>query len=335
MTHKNDNHGSQLLEQHTAIADREPAVDDVAARWNRLKAPHGDAPRLCQEKPGRMQMVGEYNLLLIWLGVRGDRILAWLSPPLPLLKALSPLLPAVLLLAGIALIVWTTAIPIVHSLAAGRWDERPCTVLLDEVSVSRGGRGGPAYRLCFLYEYEVGGRPYRSSRIDFSNAVSLSREGKDDFIARHRVGSRTSCRVNPNDPLNAVFDPSVPGSVLFGLFGLIPLAGGASSCIAGAKPDQNARGLRQATEADGRDDARRGVRHPGGAAVRQVAAPQAQPVARECEVREAAFRIHGRPAYRPSWLRRAGEPVAGGILSRLRIRGRQRSLAEEEGRQRV
>ncbi len=60
------------------------------------------------------------------------------------------------------------------------------------------------------YEYEAGGRTWRSSRILHVN-VNYSLEGARETVARYPVGARVHARYNFADPGYAVLEPGLTG----------------------------------------------------------------------------------------------------------------------------
>jgi hypothetical protein len=61
------------------------------------------------------------------------------------------------------------------------------------------------------YEYELGGRHYRSDRKSFGFAIDEPVSDLTDWVKSHPVGSAVVCFVNPADPTEAVLDrtPSI------------------------------------------------------------------------------------------------------------------------------
>lgn len=115
-----------------------------------------------------------------------------------------------------------------HAMRAANWVETPCTVLEAKVS----GPDNAHYELSVVYEYEFGGRVHRSCNYS-ATGKTFRFEGvskRTPLLARYGKGTKTVCRVNPENPDAAVLVPSrfsatalLPG--IFCLFGLALLIG--------------------------------------------------------------------------------------------------------------
>ncbi|MBK8000332.1 MAG: DUF3592 domain-containing protein [Verrucomicrobia bacterium] len=60
------------------------------------------------------------------------------------------------------------------------------------------------YSVDVLYSYEFNGREYRSNRYGFMTGSSSGYKGKAEIAARYQPGAKSTCYVNPADPLEAV-----------------------------------------------------------------------------------------------------------------------------------
>ena len=117
------------------------------------------------------------------------------------------------------------------SFAARSWPEVPCTVLSSEVRghTSTGRGGGLTYNVDILYEYQVGGRTYRSNRYQFLGGSSSGYDSKAAVVAQNPPGTRRTCFVNPGDPNDAILTRSFGAEHWFLLtplvFAVIGIAG--------------------------------------------------------------------------------------------------------------
>ncbi|MFN2385333.1 MAG: DUF3592 domain-containing protein [Thermoanaerobaculia bacterium] len=156
---------------------------------------------------------------------------------------------------GLATFYFFFAKPAMRVAAARSWREMPCVVLSSRVRTHEGDDGG-TYSVDILYEYEFGGRTYRSNRFQFLGGSSGGSAAKEAVVARHPPGRRTVCWVDPADPQEAVLVRSLTKDYWAGLVPLLfMLAGGGGLLWVGSK----ARTLRAASAAEagwGRDASR-------------------------------------------------------------------------------
>jgi hypothetical protein len=96
---------------------------------------------------------------------------------------------------------------------------------------SHEGDDSTTYSVDVLYEYEYGGRTYRSRRYEFLGGSSSGYEGKAAIVARYPPGSRTVCRVNPGDPTEAVLHRGFTKTYLVALVPLLFMAVGGGGAI--------------------------------------------------------------------------------------------------------
>ncbi len=90
---------------------------------------------------------------------------------------------------------------------SARWIECPAVVTHSELKVSRGSKGGRAYRVIVRYKYEIDGREYTSDRYDFFMSLFASNLGYDikrKAVDEMTVGKQVTCLVNPNKHSDAV-----------------------------------------------------------------------------------------------------------------------------------
>jgi hypothetical protein len=104
------------------------------------------------------------------------------------------------------------------------WPEVPCVILQSEVVESRHDDQSPfQYQLVLSYGYEVDGVAFTGERLGLRGNPRTTKRGVVEKLAGElAVGTRTTCRVNPDDPKLAVLRPDskAPGySIWFpGLF---------------------------------------------------------------------------------------------------------------------
>lgn len=123
-------------------------------------------------------------------------------------------------LAGGGILWFLLLRPVMKVAAARSWAPVPCTVVESRVDESSGD-DGPTYKAVVIAAYNVDGVDHRSATYDFSGSVySSGYEGKAEIVARHPLGSQTTCYVNPDDTAEAVISRDLSGSYFFGLFGL-------------------------------------------------------------------------------------------------------------------
>jgi hypothetical protein len=87
------------------------------------------------------------------------------------------------------------------------WVEREAIITSSELS-SHTGMHGPEYSLKVIYEYDFGGRRYRSSRRNFGAGLGEPVADLSAWVAAHPAGTRVGCLVNPQDPTDAVLETS-------------------------------------------------------------------------------------------------------------------------------
>jgi hypothetical protein len=116
--------------------------------------------------------------------------------------------------------------PMMKEAAAAKWPEVPCQILTSGVSSHRGSKGGTTYAVAVRYRYEFGGREYTGTKYNFDTGSSSSRDWKYAAVQAHPPGKSTVCRVNPEDPFEAVLSTTSSPDRWFGLLpGLFLVAG--------------------------------------------------------------------------------------------------------------
>jgi hypothetical protein len=122
-------------------------------------------------------------------------------------------------LMGGGLVVPFGILPVWRAAQAKTWPTVSCRVVSSRV-VSHSDSDGTTYSVDILYEYEYGGRTWRSNRYDFMGGSSSGRARKQAVVDRHPPGAETTCHVRPDEPETAVL---VRGFTPVMLVGLVPL----------------------------------------------------------------------------------------------------------------
>lgn len=124
----------------------------------------------------------------------------------------------VLLLVGLVVTpLWS--VPLLGKAMASRdWPEVACRVLSSRVG-EHSDSDGTSYSVDIVYSYIYGGREYRSDRYELMGGSSSGRASKKRIVARYPPGATRTCRVNPDNPSEAIL---VPGFRAIYLVSLIP-----------------------------------------------------------------------------------------------------------------
>lgn len=136
----------------------------------------------------------------------------------------------IFLLFGLGFFVPFFGVPAWRSWQARGWTEVPCTVLESHVE-THPGDDGATYSIEIRYRYRWGSRQFVSDRYDFLSGSTSGHDGKAEVVAAHPAGSACTCRVDPADPTQAVFEPGFTTEYLFGLLPLIFVAVGAGGMV--------------------------------------------------------------------------------------------------------
>ncbi len=96
----------------------------------------------------------------------------------------------------------------------------PAQVISSEVEESRNS-DGTSYQAKVVYSYEVGGRAYRSDRIDYQSSLPGSNSAKAQTDA-YPKGARVTAFYSPQDPAVAVLQTGFNGMELLLLMFLLP-----------------------------------------------------------------------------------------------------------------
>ncbi len=110
--------------------------------------------------------------------------------------------------------------PIAETIDAQSWAATPCWVLRAEVR-SHSGDDGPTYSVYVLYQYQFGGKTYRSDRYSFVGGSSSGYDRKMNVVRQYRSATNPVCYVNPQDPSQAVLKRGLHAGLLIAL---VPLA---------------------------------------------------------------------------------------------------------------
>jgi len=107
------------------------------------------------------------------------------------------------------------AIEAVRETAVWFWPEVPCRIL--ESGVEDTGDDSEPYRPTIRFEYEIEGRTIESREVARSGTASSSYDTARKPSYAYPAGSDATCRVNPDDPSEAVLERRLPwvGLVVF------------------------------------------------------------------------------------------------------------------------
>ncbi len=112
--------------------------------------------------------------------------------------------------------------------SARNWQEVPCTVLKSDVQDVGNGR----YEFSVYYEYEVGGRAYRSQNYHVTKETYRFDDVSErrPLLDRYAKGAKATCLVNPDAPDKAALVPRPFSAVtlfpaIFCILGLLILCG--------------------------------------------------------------------------------------------------------------
>jgi hypothetical protein len=120
---------------------------------------------------------------------------------------------------GAAVFIPMALVPSLRLAIATTWKATPCTVVSSSMR-SWSTDDGTSHRADVLYEYQVGGRQWRSNNTSFFSFLSTGYEEAREFIDQYPEGSSATCWVDPRDPSRSVLDRRFH---LENLFGLLPL----------------------------------------------------------------------------------------------------------------
>ncbi len=118
----------------------------------------------------------------------------------------------------------------VRQTAVWFWPETSCTIIASGVETT--GDDEEPYRPSVDYEYEAGGRLRSSRAVTRNQTASSSYDRARRISDRYPVGSRASCRVDPDSPANAVLEARPPWIAFVAFFPLIFVAIGGGGIYA-------------------------------------------------------------------------------------------------------
>jgi hypothetical protein len=101
------------------------------------------------------------------------------------------------------------------------WPSTPGQVIASDVNRYRGNDGEWAEEARVVYEYAVGGTPFKGNRITFGGASSGNRAAARKTVARYSAGANVEVFYDPAQPGSAVLERKMPG-----MFVLLPIVGG-------------------------------------------------------------------------------------------------------------
>ena len=107
--------------------------------------------------------------------------------------------------------------PMMKESAAAKWPAVPCEILSSKVGRHSGSKGGYTYSVDVRYRYKAGGTEFIGAAYNFDTGASGMRKWREEAVASLPPGKRTVCRVNPEDPLDAVLSITPSPDRWFGL----------------------------------------------------------------------------------------------------------------------
>jgi hypothetical protein len=128
----------------------------------------------------------------------------------------------VFFIVGSVLLYFLGVRPVLGVMRASGWVETPCTVIASELKEHPSDDAdspGPSYSIEIVYEYDFGGKPYRSDQYDFLKLSSNTNVATRSAIVQdHWPGKQTTCYVNPSHPAEAVLQRGWTAEMWWGLF---------------------------------------------------------------------------------------------------------------------
>jgi uncharacterized protein DUF3592 len=110
-----------------------------------------------------------------------------------------------LLAAGLTLAIASWAPALAATGRTRNWPAREAEILVSEVGEA--GDDQQWVQPIVVYTYRVGDRDYLSSRYSFFVVRSFTQASAEAFVQRYPAGRKVPCRVDPNDPRQALLDP--------------------------------------------------------------------------------------------------------------------------------
>lgn len=95
-----------------------------------------------------------------------------------------------------------------------RWTQVPCEIISSEVLTDKPSpHSPPEYHASVRYRYELNGTIYHGGVIRRDLGPSTSRETAESRMAPYKVGMKTACFINPEDPGKAVLEHTTLAAV--------------------------------------------------------------------------------------------------------------------------
>lgn len=147
-----------------------------------------------------------------------------------MLRSKKAVIVGTLMVVGSLLFLFHEAIWPLWSAHHGQWVATPCRIISSSVRQDVSERS--SWTAEVTYEYEFGGRTYRSDRLTIAPAREGLRRSKAEAEARrYREGAQATCHVNAEDPSEAVLELGVSGGMLLGSAFMTAFFGGVGLLI--------------------------------------------------------------------------------------------------------
>jgi hypothetical protein len=121
---------------------------------------------------------------------------------------------------GAAVFVPMALVPSCRLAISMTWTPTPCTIVSKDMR-SWSTDDGTSYRADVNYLYTVGGREWRSNRVDFFSFLGSGYSDAKAVLGRYSEGSSATCFVDPGNPSKSVLERQLRPKQLFGLIPLI------------------------------------------------------------------------------------------------------------------
>src|SRR5436190_2675696 len=132
------------------------------------------------------------------------------------------------ILIGLVTTAFSFGGPLVRVLQARGWRSTPCTILSSGLTVGGDEDGGETATIAVEYEYFVEEQRHVSSRYNFAvMGPTGSYKAKRRVVENLPADHRSTCYVNPRNPLEAVLERGFLGEYFWGLIPLFFSALGA------------------------------------------------------------------------------------------------------------
>ncbi len=148
---------------------------------------------------------------------------------------------------GGAIFVPLFALPITRLAISLSWNETPCTIVYSGIR-SWETDDGSSHRADVHYDYESGGRMWRSNTVDFFSIVTTGRKDARAVRDRHPRGESRTCYVSSRDPSKSVLERQFRLKHLLGGIPVIFLIAGLALTKHGLKKLRRGSDAKQAIE---------------------------------------------------------------------------------------